>query len=835
MNGQINDPYIKSRLKKNSIIYPVFGYCLKANTVSNCVLCKITTKEKNLIYFIQSKLYQKYSSSQNYYYTRDINAIITKKETAANINYLDLRDFDKKKEFLRRIYKIHEYKGKITLQTEYYKYHNEIPRCFMVPHGDQLAIYHDKKRNIEYHRIKHLLSGKGQDDKNGQQSDSRNYSKNKQDTYRAKNEISYEKWLKDQTFLKNKQYNNNFSKNNNFGNSNLKLTQKHPNIKETYMPLNKNYISKIDSRTSNLRLDKKNMSDKSQLLLNSQIQNIKDPSSTLNEKNCEQESSNTFFIKKSKKIIQEIEGISSEDSLLHLKSFQKHVKSEKYIEDDISEINLENTNILVTSFSEFSSNDFMSDNNGKKPNKQLNLLKESDLNLKVENYSNIYKATSSERFKPHQKDSDFTERINKNQMQFKKSTVNETTSKKASEAMKSLYNTSGKNLSITQKSKNTDIVFNKKVNIQRSDTQAHNLVFTNKSRVKSIGNSNGPEVIQSAKSKTQSTVIPMSFNSQKNFQDNIIKHDDVNLIHKDYASPKKYNMSLTNRGGSLKSSIHQNVMNGQTTMNSYTQRNKENSNNNIKIEKTVTLTNLKLSGVKNYDNFAMHKKRLTHDNSSDTEDKGLMLTSARHKNFDLMQKHKSVDDPMPFEFQISNQNNKKSIIQPNFITGENPYLNSKNTNQVSTKETNFIIKKIQGLGVNQELSNKNINSNGSVLNMKNTRREWSKEDHFKSKMLKNERAFDVKKKSGPVALSARPGQSMPKETFLINVNKTDNKRKLIESTNINNQQEDRDFSRKSLQWHTHTLSDNKRKISQEGAKKSRLNINFFNRNHKFVK
>jgi len=72
---------------------------------------------------------------------------------------------------------------------------------------------------------------------------------------------------------------------------------------------------------SNLNIDQKNTSDKSQLLLNSLILNIKDPSSTLNEKNLDQEFGNTFFTKNTKKVIQEIDGISCEYSLNHLKSF----------------------------------------------------------------------------------------------------------------------------------------------------------------------------------------------------------------------------------------------------------------------------------------------------------------------------------------------------------------------------------------------------------------------------------------------------------------------------------------------------------------------------------
>ena len=37
--------------------------------------------------------------------------------------------------------------------TEYYKYHNEIVRIFMLPLSKQLNEYHDKKRRVEYDKI----------------------------------------------------------------------------------------------------------------------------------------------------------------------------------------------------------------------------------------------------------------------------------------------------------------------------------------------------------------------------------------------------------------------------------------------------------------------------------------------------------------------------------------------------------------------------------------------------------------------------------------------------------------------------------------------------------
>ena len=41
--------------------------------------------------------------------------------------------------------------------TEYYKYHKDIPRLFMPSIGSIMNRYHDKRRRIEYDRIKKEL------------------------------------------------------------------------------------------------------------------------------------------------------------------------------------------------------------------------------------------------------------------------------------------------------------------------------------------------------------------------------------------------------------------------------------------------------------------------------------------------------------------------------------------------------------------------------------------------------------------------------------------------------------------------------------------------------
>jgi hypothetical protein len=41
--------------------------------------------------------------------------------------------------------------------TEYYKYHKDIPRMYMRKLCDTIHYYHDKKRRIEYGKIKRML------------------------------------------------------------------------------------------------------------------------------------------------------------------------------------------------------------------------------------------------------------------------------------------------------------------------------------------------------------------------------------------------------------------------------------------------------------------------------------------------------------------------------------------------------------------------------------------------------------------------------------------------------------------------------------------------------
>lgn len=143
---------IHLRRKSNvstKVIYP---------SQDDCLFCSRKLKQSYFPKMIVKALYSKFASSQNYYYTRDINDILANNRTKAVIHQKDLITYlEEDEEYLKRYYQIHENSFKMKLLVEYYKFHKDIPRIFMVPTCDVLNRYHDKKRRIEYVRIKKLL------------------------------------------------------------------------------------------------------------------------------------------------------------------------------------------------------------------------------------------------------------------------------------------------------------------------------------------------------------------------------------------------------------------------------------------------------------------------------------------------------------------------------------------------------------------------------------------------------------------------------------------------------------------------------------------------------
>ena len=100
--------------------------------------------------FLNHKLYDRYASSQNYYYLRDINQIMGDERAHSVILIKDLAQFDTLEELMKKQYKMKDYKGKMQQLCEYYKFHKEIPRMFAKEIYDTFFDHHDKKRKSEY-------------------------------------------------------------------------------------------------------------------------------------------------------------------------------------------------------------------------------------------------------------------------------------------------------------------------------------------------------------------------------------------------------------------------------------------------------------------------------------------------------------------------------------------------------------------------------------------------------------------------------------------------------------------------------------------------------------
>lgn len=133
-----------------------------------CVFCTKLEKieDKSFTPLLNKALYTKYSSSQNYYYSKDINDILDQETTQAVIKYKDIEVMVEDEEYLKRyaspilshrFYYPRELPRKQESLLEYYKYHKDIPRLFMKNVQHTIYKFHEKKRRIDYALIKKQL------------------------------------------------------------------------------------------------------------------------------------------------------------------------------------------------------------------------------------------------------------------------------------------------------------------------------------------------------------------------------------------------------------------------------------------------------------------------------------------------------------------------------------------------------------------------------------------------------------------------------------------------------------------------------------------------------
>lgn len=136
-----------------------------SSTVYNAPDLKQKLARSKQYFKINSYLYSKYSSSQNYYYIKEINEILSDARCTELIRFRQLSDFSQPKEYLQELVPRDQSSQLIRSLTDYYRYHKEIPRMFAKSIYDLYFEHHDLKRRVEYVIItKQLKAEKTNDD-----------------------------------------------------------------------------------------------------------------------------------------------------------------------------------------------------------------------------------------------------------------------------------------------------------------------------------------------------------------------------------------------------------------------------------------------------------------------------------------------------------------------------------------------------------------------------------------------------------------------------------------------------------------------------------------------
>ncbi len=99
---------------------------------------------------ISKALYLKYSSSQNYFHTKDINEFIESAHKQSVVRYKDNVTFEETDDYLIRLYPSDIATQKMDLLLKYYKYQTDIPRYFAIPHQPIFLKFFENKRKLYY-------------------------------------------------------------------------------------------------------------------------------------------------------------------------------------------------------------------------------------------------------------------------------------------------------------------------------------------------------------------------------------------------------------------------------------------------------------------------------------------------------------------------------------------------------------------------------------------------------------------------------------------------------------------------------------------------------------
>ena len=130
-------------------------------THSPCRLCKLFSQRDNINRILNQGLYNKYTSSLDYYYTKDINSILYKKRKPFSIQFNDERILDDDREYLRKFFGRHEATAQLVDIKNFYTQFKDYPKFFSLPFMLVMNTHIRRQRRLEYYNV---FKDKRQDD-----------------------------------------------------------------------------------------------------------------------------------------------------------------------------------------------------------------------------------------------------------------------------------------------------------------------------------------------------------------------------------------------------------------------------------------------------------------------------------------------------------------------------------------------------------------------------------------------------------------------------------------------------------------------------------------------
>ena len=122
-----------------------------------CVFCRRKIKMAELPLIIHRSLFGRHSNSLNFYYTKDLNKIITETHSPALVKFQEFVLSDKREECLTEFYRVTDLKQNMDAQWRYHQFNIDQPRVFIKGLSNVVEGYFSSKRKLQDMAIRRML------------------------------------------------------------------------------------------------------------------------------------------------------------------------------------------------------------------------------------------------------------------------------------------------------------------------------------------------------------------------------------------------------------------------------------------------------------------------------------------------------------------------------------------------------------------------------------------------------------------------------------------------------------------------------------------------------